>query len=86
MIGKLYEIKVRVVAEDLKPQPKQYSPASQQSNKGARHKHEKAIKPKVTKIQERTRITYKENVWVEIILKIVDWTALAIADPLAVPH
>ena len=82
-IRKLHEIEVRVAAEHLRPQPTQHSLVSQQPNKGPHHNNKKEITTGVIKIEDRTGITNKDNVRVEMTLTTVDQTALATVDPAA---
>ena len=82
-IHRLYKIRVRVVAEHLRPQPRQHSPPSQQSKMGPHYNNKKEIRTQVIKTLERTGITNKDNVQAEMTLTTVDQTALTTADPAA---
>ena len=75
-IGKLHEINVRVVAEHIRPKPRQHSPPSEQPNKGPRYNQKKEIRTWVAKTQERTGITNKDNGQAEITWTTVDQTLL----------
>ena len=65
-IHRLHEIKARVAAEHLRPQPEQHSLLSQQLNKGPRRNNKNEIKTRVIKIQERRGITNKDKVLAEM--------------------
>ena len=84
-ICKLYEIKVWVLAQHLRPQQGQHSLLSQQLNKGPRQNNKKNIRTDVIKIQERTGITNKDNSWEEMTATTVDQTALATMDTAVLP-
>ena len=80
-IHRLHEIKVKVAAEYLRPQPRHYSPVSQQLKKGPCDNNKKEIRTRVIKTLERTEITNKDNVQAEMTLTTLDRTVLGTADP-----
>ena len=85
-IRRLHEIKVRVAAEYLRPQPRQHVLPSQQPKKGPRHNNEKELRTPLIKTPERTGVTNKHNVQSEMTLMTVDQRALVTADPAALRH
>ena len=85
-VRKVHEIKVRVEAEHLTPQPRKISLLSQQPNQGHTHNNKKEIKTLLMNIEERTGIINKDIVKVEVTLIIVDHRPLAIVDPAALCH
>ena len=79
-IHRLHQIKVRVAAEHLRPQPRQQSPLSQQPNKEPCHNNKKERRTLVIKTKERTEISNKDNIQAEMTPTILDQTVLRRVD------
>ena len=82
-IHRFHEIKVRVPAEHIRPQPRLHLLPSQQLKKRPRYNNQKEIRTRVIKTLERTGISNKDHVQAEMTLTTMDQAALATADPAA---